>query len=60
MEDNYKAILIAARREFAEVGLSRASLESVAGRAGLEPGAVRALFIDKNTLLRDLLREYSH
>lgn len=47
----------AATLEFAEVGLKDASLDSIAGRAGMEPGVVRALFIDKENLLRELLKE---
>jgi AcrR family transcriptional regulator len=57
MADERKAILEAALHEFAEVGLNEATLDSIAGRAGLEPGAARALFIDKPRLLRELLRE---
>ena len=47
----------AAVLEFVEVGLNESSLESIARRAGLELGAVRALFIDKPMLLRELLKE---
>jgi len=52
-----EAILEAAAREFADVGLKKSSLDSIAGTAGLEPRAVRALFVDKPTLLRELLKE---
>lgn len=55
MPNERESILRAAEAEFAGVGLERASLESVAARAGVEPGAVRALFVDKGTLLSELL-----
>ena len=57
MAGERRVILKAAAREFAEVGLNESSLESVASRARLEPGAVRALFVDKPSLLRELLKE---
>ena len=57
MADERKTILEAAVHEFADVGLGEATLDSIAGRAGLEPGAVRALFIDKPRLLRELLKD---
>ena len=57
MADQRRAILDAAACEFADVGLKESSLDSIAGRAGLEPGVVRALFVDKPTLLRELLKE---
>ena len=57
MAGHRKAILEAAACEFAEVGLNESSLDSIASRAGLELAVVRALFIDKPTLLRELLKE---
>jgi len=57
MADERKAILDAAAQEFAEVGLGEATLDSIAARAGLEPGVARALFIDKPRLLRELLKD---
>jgi len=57
MADERRAILEAAVHEFAEFGLSEATLDSIAGRAGLDPGVARALFIDKPRLLRELLEE---
>lgn len=57
MSGERRAILEAATREFATVGLSESSLDSIAGRAGLEPAAARALFIDKPTVLREVLKE---
>ncbi|NIT52128.1 MAG: TetR/AcrR family transcriptional regulator [candidate division Zixibacteria bacterium] len=57
MAGERRIILDAAAREFAEVGLNEAGLESIASRAGLEPGVARALFVDKPTLLRELLKE---
>jgi AcrR family transcriptional regulator len=50
-------ILEEALDEFAERGLVESSIESIADRAECEPGAVRALFVDKDTLLGELLRE---
>jgi AcrR family transcriptional regulator len=57
MSGTRKMILEAAALEFAEVGLNESSLDSVASRAGLEPGTAQALFIDKPTLLKELLKE---
>lgn len=57
MSGKNERILRAALDEFAEVGLHKSSIESVARRARVEPGAVRALFVDKATLLRELLQE---
>ncbi|UCF04109.1 MAG: TetR/AcrR family transcriptional regulator [bacterium] len=57
MAGERKVILEAAAREFADVGLNESSLDSIASRAGLEPGVAQALFVDKPTLLRELLRE---
>lgn len=57
MAGERRVILEAAALEFAEVGLSDSTLDSIAGRAGLEPGVARALFVDKTTLLRELLKE---
>ncbi|NIT56035.1 MAG: TetR family transcriptional regulator [Aliifodinibius sp.] len=57
MPDENEKIFAAALDEFAEVGLAESSIESIARRAELEPGSVRALFVDKETLLRKLLIE---
>ena len=57
MSEERKKILEAALDDFSEVGLSQASIESIARRAGLEPAIVRALFIDKETLLKELFKE---
>jgi AcrR family transcriptional regulator len=57
MASERRTILEAAACEFAEVGLGESSLDSIAGRAGLELGAVRALFVDKRLLLKELLKE---
>lgn len=57
MSDERQKILKAALDEFVEVGLVDSSLNSIADRAKLEPGAVRALFVDKTTLLGELLKE---
>ena len=56
MSDERRTILAAAADEFAEVGLVDSSVESVAARADVEPGVVRALYVDKQTLLREVLR----
>lgn len=50
-------ILKAALDEFATCGLVDASIESIAKRANVAPGAARALFLDKATMLRDVLAE---
>ena len=57
MSDERKMILEAAALEFAEVGLNESNLDSIAGKAGLEPGVAQALFIDKPTLLKEILKE---
>ena len=50
-------IIEAALDEFVEVGFSDSSLESIAKGAELETGVVRALFVDKENLLRELFKE---
>ncbi|MFC2165788.1 TetR/AcrR family transcriptional regulator, partial [Acidobacteriota bacterium] len=57
MQEERKRILEAALDEFSEIGLINSSIESIAARAELEPAVVRALFVDKETLLKDLFRE---
>jgi AcrR family transcriptional regulator len=57
MLEERKKLLKAALDEFAEVGLKNSSLESISDRAKLEPAVARALFVDKETLLRELLKE---
>jgi AcrR family transcriptional regulator len=57
MSEERKKIIEAALDDFSEVGLSQTSIESIAGRAGLEPAVVRALFVDKETLLKELFKE---
>ncbi|MFA9453247.1 MAG: TetR/AcrR family transcriptional regulator [Candidatus Aminicenantaceae bacterium] len=57
MLEERKKIMEAALDDFSEVGLSNSSFESIAGRAGLEPAVLRALFVDKETLLRELFQE---
>jgi AcrR family transcriptional regulator len=57
MREERKKILEAALDDFSEVGLSNSSVESIAGRAELEPAVVRALFFDKETLLKELFKE---
>jgi AcrR family transcriptional regulator len=54
-----KQILSAALDDFVEKGVREVSLESVARRATVETGVVRALFIDIHTLLAALLEECS-
>ncbi len=49
-------IIEAALEEFSEFGFDEASLESVAIRAVLDPGVVRALFIDRENLLQELFK----
>lgn len=57
MQEERTRILEAALDEFSEVGLINSSFESIAARAGLEPAIVRALFVDKKSLLNELFRE---
>ncbi len=57
MLEEWKRIIEAALDDFSEVGLSNSSIESIAGRAELEPAVVRALFVDKETLLKELFKE---
>lgn len=49
----------AAVREFSRHGPARASLESIAERAKLEVSVARALFVDKEGLFREVIRESS-
>lgn len=57
MLEERKKIMQAALDVFAEVGLTNSSIESIADRAELEPAAVRALFVDKETVLDELMKE---
>lgn len=57
MSEERKRIMKAALDEFVEVGIVDSSLESIADRAGLKLGVVRALFVDKEILLGELLKE---
>jgi AcrR family transcriptional regulator len=57
MQEERKKIIEAALDEFSEVGFINGSIESIASRAELEPAAVRALFVDKKNLLKELFRE---
>ncbi len=57
MIETRNKIIEAALEEFSEYGFDEASLESVAIRAVLEPGVVRALFIDKENLLQELFKD---
>ncbi|MGD8538524.1 MAG: TetR family transcriptional regulator [Candidatus Aminicenantes bacterium] len=56
MQEERKKIMEAALNEFSEFGFINSSIESIASRAELEPAVVRALFIDKKTLLKELFR----
>ena len=57
MSEEQRQIIEAALDEFAECGIPDTTLDSIASRAGLAPGVVRALFVDKETLLKELLKE---
>jgi AcrR family transcriptional regulator len=57
MLEERKKIMQAALDEFAEVGVLNSSLKSISDRAKLEPAVARALFVDKETLLGELLKE---
>ena len=56
MQEERKKIMEAALDEFSELGFINSSIESIASRAELEPAVIRALFIDKKTLLKELFR----
>jgi len=57
MEKYRRKILQTAKAEFSEKGFTASSLESIASRAGLDHGIVRALFVDKNRLFKAVLTE---
>jgi AcrR family transcriptional regulator len=57
MQEERKKILAAALDEFSELGIINSGFESIAARAVLEPAVVRALFTDKETLLKALFKE---
>ncbi|MBU0985305.1 MAG: TetR/AcrR family transcriptional regulator, partial [candidate division Zixibacteria bacterium] len=52
-------IFEAALEVFAEIGVARSNLAMIAERAGLDPAAVRCLFVDQEALLRQVLEEMS-
>ena len=52
------AILAAAERVFAEEGLDRARMESIAARAGVAVGTLYNHFEDREALLRALVRDH--
>ncbi len=56
---NRQTILKATLDVFTEVGVAKASLSQIAEKAGCETASVRALFVDTNTLLRELLEDVS-
>ena len=57
MANDRKKVLDAALEDFLEKGLTTSSLDSVAERAGTEISVVRALFVDKDNLLKTVLEE---
>lgn len=57
MLEERKKIMQAALDEFAEVGVLNSSLKSISDRAKQDPAVARALFVDKETLLGELLKE---
>lgn len=57
MSAKREQIINAALDEFAEVGVNNTSLASIADRANLEVQIVRALFVDTETLLNELMRQ---
>ena len=59
MSEDRKRIMKAALDEFVDVGIVDSSLESIADKAGLKLGVVRALFVDKEILLGELMKEES-
>jgi len=56
-EDKRRIILEAAREAFAEDGLEKASLRSIAGRAGYTPAALYFHFDSKEAIYAALLRD---
>jgi len=52
-------LLNAALEEYSEIGIASSSLDSIAERAGFDVQSVRAVFVDKETILRTLLQEIS-
>jgi AcrR family transcriptional regulator len=57
MHEQRKKILEAALDEFSEVGFTNSSFESIAARAEVQTAVIRALFVDKETLLKEVFRE---
>jgi AcrR family transcriptional regulator len=57
VQEERKRIIEAALEEFVEKGISCSNLDAVAARAQLDPGVVRALFVDKSNLLKELYKE---
>ena len=57
MQEERKKILGAALDEFSEFGINNSSFESIASKADLDLAIVRALFTDKETLLKALFKE---
>lgn len=57
MLEQRNAIIDAALDEFVEKGIAAVNLESIAASAQVEPGVVKALFVDKQNLLKELYRE---
>jgi AcrR family transcriptional regulator len=55
--EDRKRILNAALDEFSAIGLDRSTVESIAERANVGPGVVRALFVDKERLIAAVLKE---
>jgi AcrR family transcriptional regulator len=60
VEETRKKLLKAAIHEFSDVGLSRASVESIAERAQLSPSVVRALYVDKDRLFKAVMEEQTN
>ena len=57
MSNDRKKLIDAALAEFIEKGITNSDLASIASRAGTEPAVARALFTDKDNLLKILLEE---
>ncbi|MGD9345670.1 MAG: TetR family transcriptional regulator [Candidatus Aminicenantes bacterium] len=57
MQEKRNKIMTAAIEEFSEVGFINSSFESISSKAEVEQAVIRALFVDKKTLLKELFRE---
>lgn len=57
--DKYESIMVSARHLLAEVGYSDATINDIAGLAGVSVGAVYHFFPDKETIAKTITYEYT-